>query len=155
VDIGYPIPPAALPGPPSQAGPLGELAAALRMTRPAAPAPQFTGDRVIDPMSLRRRLRLRAGLATLTADDHWLTMRIRATRSRILWADIWGFEQRFTAPGGQTVPNGSLVALTTLGPVGLPATRGSRAEVRHAHAVLDAYRIRAQTIPGGWPTRGD
>lgn len=149
MDVSYPIPPAALPGPPGQGGAHGEFAAALRMTRPAARLPQFMGDLAIDPMSLRRRLRLRAGMTTLTIDDRGMTLRIRTRRVTIMWTDLWGFEQRFTAPGGQTVPNGSLVALTTLGPVELPATRGSRAEVRYAHAVLDGYRIRAQTAPGG------
>ena len=95
-------------------------------------------------MSLRRRLRLHAGLTALTIDDRCLTLRIRATRTRIPWTDVLGFEPRNEAGDDQAAPRGSLVVLTTLGPVELPATRGSLAEVRDAHAMLDAYRIRAQ-----------
>jgi hypothetical protein len=143
-DVDYPVPPVAFRGAPDQSGALGEPAAALRVARPAARVPQFVGDLVIDPMSLRRRLRLHAGLTALTIDDRCLTLRIRATRTRIPWTDVLGFEPRNEAGDDQAAPRGSLVVLTTLGPVELPATRGSLAEVRDAHAMLDAYRIRAQ-----------
>lgn len=155
MDVSYPVPPAGLPGGPGRGGAPGELAGALRITRPAARVPQFMGDLDIDPMSLRGRLWLHGGMSTLTVDDRRMTLRIGTRRSRILWTDIWAFEQRFKAAGGQTVPRGRLVALTTLGPVELPATRGSRAEVRHVHAVLDAYRIRAQTAHSARTARGD
>ena len=145
--VSYPIPPAALPVGPEPS--LGHPAAALRMSRPAAGMPQFVGDLVIDPTSLRRRLRLHAGTTALTIDDRRLTLRVRAKRSRILWADVVGFEPHMDATDGDGYPRGSLVALTTLGPVELPATRGSLADVRYAHAMLDAYRIRAQLMQNG------
>ena len=143
-DVDYPVPPAAFRGAPDQSGALGEPAAALRVARPPARVPHFVGDLAIDPMSLRRRLRLHAGLTALTIDDRCLTLRIRARRTRIPWTDVLGFEPRNEAGDDQAAPRGSLVVLTTLGPVELPATRGSLAEVRYAHAMLDAYRIRAQ-----------
>jgi hypothetical protein len=143
-DVDYPVPPAALRGAPDQSGALGEPAAALRVTRPPERVPQFVGDLVIDPLSLRRRLRLHAGLTALSIDDRCMTLRIRARRTRIPWTDVLGFEPHYEAGDDQAAPRGSLVVLTTLGPVELPATRGSLAEVRYAHAMLDAYRIRAQ-----------
>ncbi|PZS20528.1 MAG: hypothetical protein DLM57_01240 [Pseudonocardiales bacterium] len=118
------------------------------MPRPPQRVRQFGGDIVIDPMSLRRRLRLHAGMSALTVDDRRLTTRSRAKRSRIPWTDVLGFEARVEAVDAEGVSSGSLIALTTLGAVELPATRGSLAEVRYAHAMLDAYRVRAHLTQG-------
>lgn len=82
-------------------------------------------------------------MSALSIDDRRLAMRIGIKRSRILWTDVLGFEPRVEAVDNEGVPSGSLIALTTTGAVELPATRGSLAEVRYAHAMLDAYRARA------------
>ncbi|MDQ2750592.1 MAG: protein kinase [Actinomycetota bacterium] len=141
-EVNYPIPPAGVAPGPDQ-GAFGAPAAALRVPRPGQ-MQQFGGDIHIDPMSLRRRLRLHAGMSALTVDDRRVSMRVGAKRSRIQWTDVLGFEPRVETVDDEGVPSGSLIALTTLGPVQLPATRGSLAEVRYAHAMLDAYRLRAQ-----------
>lgn len=102
---------------------------------------------MIDPASLRRRLRLHAGMSALTVDERRITLRSGGSRRHIPWPDVLGFEPRYDGPGADGVMYGCIVAITTLGPVPLPATRGSVAEVRYAHAMLDAYRIRAQFGP--------
>jgi serine/threonine-protein kinase PknK len=140
--VSYPIPPAGVSPLPDQ-GAFGALAAALRVPRPGR-LQQFGGDIQIDPLSLRRRLRLHAGMSALTVDDRRVSMRVGVKRSRIPWTDVLGFEPRVEAVDHEGVASGSLIAMTTLGPVELPATRGSLAEVRYAHAMLDAYRARAQ-----------
>jgi hypothetical protein len=141
-DVSYPIPPAGLSPLPDQ-GAFGAPAAALRVPRPGR-LQQFGGDIQIDPLSLPRRLRLHAGMSALTVDDRRVSMRVGLKRSRIPWTDVLGFEPRVEAVDDEGVASGSLLAVTTLGPVELPATRGSLAEVRYAHAMLDAYRARAQ-----------
>ncbi|MDT4985388.1 MAG: hypothetical protein QOF95_2878, partial [Pseudonocardiales bacterium] len=141
-DVSYPIPPAGLSPLPDQ-GAFGAPAAALRVPRPGR-LQQFGGDIQIDPLSLPRRLRLHAGMSALTVDDRRVSMRVGLKRSRIPWTDVLGFEPRVEAVDDEGVASGSLIAVTTLGPVELPATRGSLAEVRYAHAMLDAYRARAQ-----------
>jgi hypothetical protein len=110
---------------------------------PTAWTPQPVSDLVLDPMSLRPRLQLRAGMTALTIDERRLTLRTRVKRTRIAWEDVLGFQSSFEAAGPDGVTNGSVVAVTTVGPVALPATRGSVAEVRYAQAMLEAYRIRA------------
>jgi serine/threonine protein kinase len=141
-EVSYPIPPAGMPALPDQ-DTFGAPAAALRVPRPAR-MQQFGGDIQIDPMSLRPRLRLHAGLSALTVDERRVSMRVGVKRSKIPWTDVLGFEPRVERVDDDGVPSGSLIALTTTGPVELPATRGSLAEVRYAHAMLDAYRARAQ-----------
>jgi hypothetical protein len=42
-----------------------------------------------------------------------------------------------------------LVALTRNGPVDLPATKRSTADLRHLHALLDAYAQRAELMANG------
>ncbi len=142
--VRYPIPPAAHPSTPDDNGGFAQPASALRMPRPTAWTPQSVSDLVIDPMSLRRRLRLHAGLTALTVDERRLTLRTRIKRTRIPWTDVLGFQPNYEPAGSEGITSGSVVALTTVGPVPLPATHGSVAEVRYAQAMLDAYRVRAQ-----------
>jgi hypothetical protein len=143
-EVRYPIPPAARSSAPDANLAFGTPATALRMARPITRTPQAVSDLVIDPMSLRARLRLHAGLTALTIDERRLTLRIRLKRTRIPWSDVLGFQPHYEAAGAEGVTRGSVIALTTTGHVELPATRGSIAEVRYAQAMLDAYRIRAQ-----------
>jgi serine/threonine protein kinase len=142
--VRYPIPPAAHASTPDDNGGFAQPASALRMPRPTAWTPQSVSDLAIDPMSLRRRLRLHAGLTALTVDERRLTLRTRIKRTRIPWTDVLGFEPNYEPAGSEGITSGSVVALTTVGPVPLPATHGSVAEVRYAQAMLDAYRVRAQ-----------
>jgi hypothetical protein len=112
----------------------------------ASSGPQFISDLSLDPMSLRRHATLRAGASAVTADEDGLRLRTWFKRSELAWRDIHGFEAHHdtgdrSAPGG-----GHLVALTAMGSVELPGTRRLLGELRYAHALLDAYRIRAQRI---------
>jgi hypothetical protein len=137
----YPIAPAALPSAPDED--VSQPANALRMARPKTGAPQSVGDLAIDPASLRQRLKLHAGGAALSVDDRRLSVRGGADRKHIPWTDVLGFEPHWEGAGPDGVMRGSIVVMTTTGPVPLLATRGSVAEVRYAQAMLDAYRARA------------
>jgi len=114
-----------------------------------ASAPQFVGDISIDPNYLRPRLTVRAGLSSLTVDEQHLTMRSMLHRERLPWSQVTSFEPHF--PDGNTGPTakGVLVALTPAGAIELPATRRQGGELRHVHALLDAYRVRAQQFANG------
>jgi hypothetical protein len=109
-------------------------------------APQFVGDISIDPHSLRPKLTVRAGLSSMTVDENQLVLRSMLRRERMPWSQVTGFEPHF--PDGDTGPTakGVLVALTPAGAVELPATRRLAGELRHVHALLDAYRVRAQML---------
>ena len=104
---------------------------------------QFVGDLAIDPRSLRPKLTVRAGLSALTADDRQLVLRTKLRRERLPWSMVSGFEPRF--PDGESEPSaaGVLFAITPAGGIELPATRRRAAGLRHVHALLEAYRIRA------------
>jgi hypothetical protein len=145
-DVRYPIPPAAHSSAPDANVAFAAPAAALRMAWPPTPTGQSGTDLVIDPMSLRGRLRLHAGVTTMTIDERGLTLRTRLKRTRILWTDVLGFQPQYDVVGADGVTNGSVVVVTTTGPVVLQATRGSLADVRYAQAMLEAYRIRAQLV---------
>jgi hypothetical protein len=112
---------------------------------PTSPA-RFVGDLAIDPRSLRPKLTVRAGLSSLTVDDRRLTLRTRLRRERLPWSMVHGFEPRF--PGDDTGPTarGVLFALTPAGGIELPGTRRPGGTLRHVHALLDAYRVRAQML---------
>jgi hypothetical protein len=116
------------------------------MPPPQTRAPEPANDLIIDPMSLRGSLRLHAGVTTLTVDERGLTLRTRMKRTRIPWTDVLGFQPQYEAAGAEGITNGSVVAVSTTGPVELRATRGSVAEVRYAHAMLEAYQIRARLV---------
>jgi serine/threonine protein kinase len=107
----------------------------------AATSPAFVGDLSLDPASLRRRVTLRSGPSALIVDESKLVLRSWwRRRNEIAWSDVHGFEPRFD---GANVTTGRLVALTRTGPVELPATKRSSADLRYLHALLDAYRQRA------------
>jgi hypothetical protein len=94
-------------------------------------------------MSLRRRVTIRSGASALVVDDERLLLRVWWRRSEIPWADVLGFEPRFEGVSASG-SGGRLVALTRGGPVDLPATKRSMADLRYVHALLDAYRQRGQ-----------
>ncbi|SHH00692.1 Serine/threonine protein kinase [Jatrophihabitans endophyticus] len=101
-------------------------------------------DLALDPAALRRRVTIRAGSASLQVDEQRLVLRSWLRRSEIAWADVTGFETRHEGVGAQG-SGGHLVALTRTGPVELPATRRSMADLRYMQALLEAYRQRAQS----------
>jgi len=92
------------------------------------------------------RLTVRAGLASLTVNDLQLVLRSGVHRERLPWSMVSAFEPRF--PDGDDGPTarGVLVALTPAGAIELPATRRQGGQLRHVHALLDAYRVRAQQL---------
>ncbi|MGH8960723.1 MAG: serine/threonine-protein kinase [Jatrophihabitantaceae bacterium] len=152
----FPIPPAAPEDPPAPepavpsvpSVPTVPTWAVRATTAPSVPfvpsAPQFVGDISIDPHSLRPKVTVRSGLASMTVDENDLLLRSFLHRERMPWSQVSGFEPHF--PGGDTGPTakGVLVALTPAGAIELPATRRLAGELRHVHALLDAYRVRAQ-----------
>jgi hypothetical protein len=113
---------------------------------PTGPVPQFVGDIAIDPRSLRPKLTVRAGLSSLTVDGRQLVLRTGIHRERLPWSMVNAFEPRF--PDGDESPadQGVLVAMTPAGAIELPATRRHGDQLRHVHALLDAYRVRAQQL---------
>lgn len=133
----YPIPPAAY----AMEDPTGTVPtwAFRAATQPAAPA-AMVDDLSIDPMSLRRRVKIRSGGATLTVDEARLVQRNWLRRQEIPWPAVQGFQARLDEGPG----TGRLIALTTTGPVELVATKRPLADLRYIHALLDAYRARAQ-----------
>jgi hypothetical protein len=111
-------------------------------TGPAAP--QFVGDLAIDPSSLRPKLTVRSGLSRLTVDEHHLIQGSPLHKERLAWSQISRFELHFPSGDPAAQVPGVLVAITATGAVELPATRRPGGELRNLHALLDAYRIRAQ-----------
>ncbi len=104
-------------------------------------------------MSLRRKITIRSGASAVTVDARELRLRTWLRRTTIAWSDVLGFEAHVDPLGdhhddGAAGP-GQLVALTSGGPVELPGTRRAMSELRHVHALLDAYRIRAQRLANG------
>jgi hypothetical protein len=141
----YPIPPAVNepdPTPPA-AVPTWSFRAPSATPQPAI-APAFVGDFSFDPLSLRRRTTIRSGAFALTVDESRLVLRNWWQRNELAWTEILGFEARPVA--GDAPRDGRLVALTKAGPVELPATKRPLAELRYLHALLDAYRRRAQLM---------
>jgi serine/threonine protein kinase len=114
--------------------------------QPMPSGPQFVGDLSLDPMSLRPRTTLRAGASAVTIDEHHLQLRTWFRRSQIQWSDVQGFEAQPETLDSGPASTGQIVALTSLGPVELAGTRRPIAELRYVHALLDAYRIRAQRV---------
>ncbi len=133
---------------------------AVRQPVPESPAaalpPQFRSDLSLDPMSLRRKATIRSGASAVTVDERELRLRTWFRRTTIAWVDVHGFEAVVAAVdpitdsrGNGPARPGYLVALTTGGPVELPGTRRTMSELRYIHALLDAYRIRAQRLANG------
>lgn len=119
---------------------------------PSTPAafPQFSSDLSLDPMSLRRKATVRSGASAVQVDDKELRLRTWLRRTAIAWSDVQGFEAHVdpladSFDDGPSSP-GQLVAITSGGPVELPGTRRPMSELRYVHALLDAYRIRAQRL---------
>jgi hypothetical protein len=110
---------------------------------PPSAAPSSVADFTLDPLLLRRRVTIRSGASTLTVDEAHLAVRTWWRHSAIPWSEIHGFELRFDGAAAQP-RNGRLVALTSGGPVELSATKRPVSELRHLHALLDAYRQRAR-----------
>ena len=110
---------------------------------PAGQAP--AGDLMLDPMSLRRRVTIRSGMRSLVVDEQQLAVRTLFKRSEIPWHEVRGFELR---PDAGDAASGQIVAITHSGPIELPATKRALTDLRYVHALLDAYRIRAQTLAG-------
>ncbi|TAM85497.1 MAG: hypothetical protein EPN43_11365 [Jatrophihabitans sp.] len=143
----YPVPPAATGGPPPAAASATAAVPRWAVRTPAAQflgaGPQFVGDIVIDPASLRPKLTVRSGLSSLTVDAGEVRLRRLLSCERMPWSEVLAFEQHFTdgEPGPRT--RGMLLAITPAGAVELPATRRLGGELPHLHALLDAYRIRA------------
>ncbi|WP_375484132.1 hypothetical protein [uncultured Jatrophihabitans sp.] len=137
----YPIPPAGAPDdrPPKMEVSTGTVPTwAFRAATQTPSGPFSYGDLALDPQSLRNKVTLRAGTASLSVDDSGLLVRMRMRRTSIPWHDVMGFEPRFDDDGG-----GRLAVLTQSGPVELAATRRPAGEVRYIHALLEAYRQRA------------
>ena len=141
----YPIPPAF--SEPDEAQPTAVPTWSFRAPSPTqqpAIAPAFVGDFTLDPLLLRRRATIRSGACVLSVDESRLALRSWWQRSEIAWSEVLGFEAR---PAARESPrDGRLVALTRAGPVELPATRRPLSELRYLHALLDAYRQRAQLM---------
>ncbi|HEY2272175.1 MAG TPA: protein kinase, partial [Jatrophihabitantaceae bacterium] len=120
---------------------------AVRPPVGAAPpsTPQFVSDLSLEPMSLRPKATLRAGASSVAINERQLQLRTWFKRSSVEWADVEGFEVQVDSDSG-AAQTGQIIALTTLGPVELPGTRRQLGELRYVHALLAAYRIRAQRI---------
>jgi hypothetical protein len=142
--VQYPIPPS-FSDPAPEPAPVPVPTWALRAPAPARPEVAPPGEPDLDPMSLRRRVTLRCGAATLTIDDAGLALRAWWSRREFAWSEVDGFEQRLV-DRGRTSRRGRLVAHTHGGPVELAATRSPRADLPALHALLDAYRRRAQLL---------
>jgi hypothetical protein len=128
---------------------------AVRAPTPAPPAiaPQFSSDPSLDPMSLRRKATVRSGASAVQVDERYLRLRTWFRRTTIAWSDVQGFEAHVDPLGdgdddGSSSP-GQLVAITNGGPIELPGTRRPMTELRHVHALFDAYRIRARRLANG------
>ena len=139
----YPIPPA-VAAPEPAVEPVPTWASRARVPAALGASPQLVGDLSLDPMTLRRRVTLRSGRATLIADESGLTVRRWWRRREVPWPDVLGFEPRID--GGPEASDGRLVAHTRTGPVDLPATTRPIADLRYVHALLDAYRERARLL---------
>jgi hypothetical protein len=116
-------------------------AAPAKPTRNVAPV--FVGDTAIDPMSLRPSLTLRAGLDSVKVDGEQITVRNKASRERVPWSDVVAFETYIEGDPTDPDARGYLIVRTIGDAIDLPATRGNVTELEHAHAVLEAYRLRA------------
>ncbi len=131
---------------PTATGPVPTWVFGMQQQAQQAYAPPSVGDLTLDPASLRRKVTVRSGGASLTIDETKLVLRHWLRKSELAWSSIRGFEPRLEgidAAGS----GGSLVAITNSGPVQLPATRRSMADLRYLHALLDAYRQRALAGP--------
>jgi hypothetical protein len=140
--VQYPIPPAFADGPAgARPGPVPTWAVRARSPSPRPlDARGSAGELTLDPMSLRRRVTIRSGPSSLSADEAKLVLRSWWRRTEIPWAEIDGFEPRFDAVNAS---GGRLVALTSAGPRELPATKRPAADLRNLAALLEAYRQRA------------
>ena len=129
---------------PTATGPVPTWAfPSLTQSRPLPPPAPSVGDLTLDPASLRRKVTIRSGSASLTVDETTLVVRQWLRKRPIAWPTVHGFEPRFDGdPAAGAL--GWLVAVTDSGPIDLPATKRSAADLRYVHALLDAYRQRAR-----------
>jgi hypothetical protein len=97
-------------------------------------------------MSLRPKATLRAGSSSVSITGDGLRVRTWLKRRHIPWTDIEGFAAQIDAADSGAASTGQIVALTSLGPVELPGTHRSLIELRYVHALLEAYRVRAQRL---------
>ena len=107
----------------------------------------------MDPMSLEAKTTLRSGPSAVTVTDAGLRVRTWFKTSLVSWPDVLGFESQLDPADGATghvSDSGHIVAMTTSGPVDLSGTRRSHAELRYLHALLEAYRLRARRLAGGY-----
>jgi serine/threonine protein kinase len=135
--------------PPSPAAPDAVPVWAVRApvaTQPEQASPQFLADLSLDPMSLRNRATIRAGASSVVVDDQRLRLRTWFRRTDVEWADVLGFEIHLDTLDETPASTGHIVALTSGGPVEMPGTHRSLADLRYVHAQLEAYRIRARRL---------
>ena len=78
-------------------------------------------------------------------DEHFLRWRSGVHWTRLDWADIRSFEPEPARVDSSGNEQYSVVAITVDGPVPLPTTRRTAADVQRLKALLDAYRLRAQS----------
>ncbi len=130
---------------PTATGPVPTWAfPAHSQSRPVPPSAPPVGDLTLDPAWLRRKVTIRSGPASVTVDETSLVARRWLRKSEIAWSTVRGFEPRFDGdPANGAL--GRLVAITDSGPVELPATKRSAADLRYVHALLEAYRQRARS----------
>ena len=138
----YPIPPAFTDSSAARPAPVPTWSFRAP-TQPEPPEAEraAASDLALDPLSLRRRSTIRSGASAMTVHETGLSLRTWWHRSAIRWSDVRGFEAR--VDGSRS---GQLVVHTQSGPVELPATKRPAAELDYLHALLDAYRRRAQLM---------
>jgi hypothetical protein len=109
-------------------------------------APVFVGTTAIDPMSLRPSLTLRAGLDAVKVDADNITVRNKASRERVPWRYVRSFESYVEGDPSDPDARGYIIVRTVNDAIDLPATRGNVNEIEYAHAILEAYRLRANAL---------
>jgi hypothetical protein len=114
---------------------------AVREPAPAAPPASETAG----PHALAAKLTLRSGASSVVVDDRRLQLRTWFKRRTLAWTEVQGFEARVDVGkgGNRQATTGRIVAITVDGPVEMPGTRRTLAELRYVRDLLDAYRDRA------------
>ncbi|MGH8860890.1 MAG: PH domain-containing protein, partial [Jatrophihabitantaceae bacterium] len=129
--------------------PVWAVRASTLTSRAEAAGPQFLTELSLDPMSLDRKAAIRSGASSVQVDEQHLRLRTWFRRVAIPWTDVRGFEAHSDSLDEAPSSTGHVVALTSAGPVEMPGTRRRMSELRHVHALLDAYRIRAHRLANG------
>ncbi|MDQ2796438.1 MAG: hypothetical protein M3Y06_04650, partial [Actinomycetota bacterium] len=143
----YPIPPSRTQGVDANGGAVPMWASRTPPRPLGANQPQPHTDLAIDPMSLRRRVRIRSGASALVIDEQHLVLRSWWRKTEIAWSDVLGFELRFETTN-VSGSGGHLVAVTHNGSVELPSAKRPMADLRYVQALLEAYRRRSHMMPG-------